>query len=152
MTQVFFYHHERRAFEEVLPKLVGASLERGWRVLIRCESAERADAIDNLLWTFDEASFLPHAQQGDGDPALQPVLITVEEGNANGANALFLIGGAAPPDWSQQIDLTRIALMFDGRDPRMLGAARASWKDAEAAGHEVKYYSDAASGKFELQA
>lgn len=151
MTETLFYHLERRALEDVLPGLVEKSLERGWRALIRCDSAERAEALDNLLWTYDEASFLPHAQQGDGDPAQQPVLITMEEGNANAANILFLVGGAAPPAWDGVADLARVVLMFDGRDAQMLAAARASWKDAKAAGHDVTYWKETAAGRFEKQ-
>ena len=152
MTETLFYHLERRALEDVLPGLIEKTLERGWRALIRCDSAERAEAIDNLLWTYDDQSFLPHAQQGDGDGARQPVLITVEEANANAANVLFLVGGATPPAWSEKNDLTRIVLMFDGRDPAMLSSARAAWKDAKAAGHEATYWKEMPSGKFEKQA
>jgi DNA polymerase-3 subunit chi len=152
VTEALFYHLERRALEDVLPGLIEKTLERGWRALIRCDSAERADAIDNLLWTYDDQSFLPHAQQGDGDSARQPVLITVEEANANAANVLFLVGGAAPPAWNETNDLTRIVLMFDGRDPAMLSSARAAWKDAKAAGHEATYWKEMPSGKFEKQA
>ncbi|HWA02774.1 MAG TPA: DNA polymerase III subunit chi [Rhizomicrobium sp.] len=151
MTEALFYHLERRALEDVLPGLVEKSLERGWRALIRCDSAERAEALDRLLWTYEEASFLPHAQQGDGDPARQPVLITMEEGNANAANILFLVGGAAAPAWDGVAGLARVVLMFDGRDAQTLAAARASWKDAKAAGHDVTYWKETPAGRFEKQ-
>jgi DNA polymerase-3 subunit chi len=152
MTETLFYHLERRSLEDVLPGLIEKTLERGWRALIRCDSAERAEALDTLLWTYDDASFLPHAQQGDGDSARQPVLVTVEEGNANAANVMFFVGGANPLAWDTVNDLTRVVLMFDGRDAQMLGAARASWKDAKAAGHDVTYWKEMPSGKFEKQA
>ena len=100
MTETLFYHLERRSLEDVLPGLIEKTLERGWRAVIRCESAERAEAVDALLWTYDDASFLPHAQAGDGDTAHQPVLITVEDTNANAANVMFVVGGAAPPVWN----------------------------------------------------
>src|SRR3569832_208150 len=93
MTETLFYHLERRAVEDVLPGLIERTLERGWRAAIRCESAERVDAIDNLLWTYDDASFLPHAQAGDGNPARQPVLITVEDVFLFVVFVLFLFGG-----------------------------------------------------------
>jgi DNA polymerase-3 subunit chi len=151
MTETLFYHLERRSLEDVLPGLIEKTLERGWRAVIRCESAERAEAVDTLLWTYDDASFLPHAQAGDGDTAHQPVLITVEDTNANAANVMFVVGGAAPPVWSDVSDLTRIVLMFDGRDTQALGQARTFWKDAKAAGHDVTYWKEMPSGKFEKQ-
>ena len=153
MTETLFYHLERRALEEILPGLVEKSLERGWRALIRTDSAERSDALDSLLWTYDEQSFLPHAQGGDGEAARQPVLITVEEENPIGAKILFCVGGAQPSDWSDArlSDLARIVLMFDGRDSAALNAARQAWKAAMASGHEVTYWKESPSGKFEKQ-
>ncbi|HEY0105305.1 MAG TPA: DNA polymerase III subunit chi, partial [Rhizomicrobium sp.] len=60
MTETLFYHLERRSLDDVLPGLIEKTLERGWRAVIRAESSERADAIDNLLWTYDDQTFLPH--------------------------------------------------------------------------------------------
>ena len=151
MTETLFYHLERRALDDVLPALVTRTLERGQRVLIKAESADRASAIDNLLWTYDDQSFLPHAQQGDGDAAGQPVLITVEEGNPNSAQIFFYVGGAQPADWQALNDLARIVLLFDGRDADSLAGARAAWKAALAAGHDVTYWKETPSGKFEKQ-
>ena len=151
MTETLFYHLERRSLDDVLPGLLEKTLERGWRAVIRTESSERADAIDNLLWTYNDQTFLAHAQSGDGNPKRQPVLITVEDENPNGANVLFCVGGATP-SWKSVGDLTRVVLMFDGRDEAMLSTARAAWKDAKAAGHDVTYWKESPSGKFEKQA
>ena len=79
------------------------------------------------------------------------MLITVEHGNPNAANVLFLVGGAGA-DWSATAELTRIVMMFDGRDADALGRARAAWKDAKAAGHDVTYWKESPAGKFEKQA
>ena len=151
MTETLFYHLERRGLDDVLPGLVEKSLERGWRAVIKTDSAERSDALDSLLWTYDEQNFLAHAQSGDGDPARQPVLITVEDENPNGAKILFCVGGTAPADWSALSALDRVVLLFDGRDPRMLDQARGAWKEAKSAGHAVTYWKESPSGKFEKQ-
>ncbi len=152
MTETLFYHLERRSLDDVLPGLIEKTLDRGWKALIRVESAERADAIDTRLWTYNDG-FLPHAQLGDGDAARQPVLITVEEGNPNTANVLFLVGGAEPPAWDGEAAkaFIRIVLIFDGRDASAVETARAAWKDAKAAGHDVTYWKESPTGKWELQ-
>jgi DNA polymerase-3 subunit chi len=150
VAETLFYHLERRALDDVLPGLVQKSLERGWRALICADSAERAEAIDTLLWTFDDQSFLPHAHRGDGDTARQPVLVGMETGNDNGAQIMFCVGSVAP-DWNAVAALSRIVLMFDGRDEAALASARAAWKDAKAAGHDVTYWKETPSGKFEKQ-
>jgi len=153
MSEVLFYHLERRGLDDVLPGLVEKTRERGMRALIRAESSDRAGAIDSLLWTYDDQSFLPHAQQGDGEGADQPVLITVEGGNPNGAQLLFLVGGAEAPDWSSDAAkaFARIVLLFDGRDPEALQMARAAWKGAKAASHDVTYWKETPTGKWEKQ-
>ena len=153
MTETLFYHLERRSLEDVLPGLVEKSLERGWRAVIRTDSAERSEVLDNLLWTYDEQSFLAHAQSGEGEAVRQPVLITVEEENPNSAQILFCVGGAGPSDWGNQslAALARIVLLFDGRDDAALSAAREAWKSAKASGHDVTYWKESPSGKFEKQ-
>jgi DNA polymerase III subunit chi len=153
VSEVLFYHLERRGLDDVLPGLVERTRDRGLRALIRAESSDRAGAIDALLWTYDDQSFLPHAQRGDGEAADQPVLITVEEGNPNGAQLLFLVGGAEPPDWggAGTKAFARIVLLFDGRDPMALAAARTAWKDAKAAQHDVTYWKETPAGKWEKQ-
>jgi DNA polymerase-3 subunit chi len=151
MTETLFYHLERRSLEDILPGLVEKSLARGWRAAIKTDSSERSDALDSLLWTYDDQSFLAHAQLGDGEAAGQPVLISVEEGNPNSAQIFFYVGGALPGDWKSLSDLARVVLMFDGRDGAALAAARGAWKDATAAGHDVTYWKESPSGKFEKQ-
>ena len=151
MTETLFYPLDRRSLDDVLPGLVEKSRARGWKALIRADTADRADAIDTVLWTYDEESFLAHAQVGDGEATLQPVLITVEEGNPNSAEIAFYVGGAGPSDWSGVGDLARIVLVFEGRDDAALANARAAWKEAKAAGHDVTYWKETPSGKFETQ-
>jgi len=151
MTETLFYHLERRELNDVLPGMIEKSLERGWRAVIRTDSSERSDALDTLLWTYNDQSFLAHAQSGDGDPKRQPVLITVEDENPNGAQILFLVGGVTPAAWDGLGDLARIVLMFDGRDSNALAAARTAWKDARAAGHDVTYWKESPAGRFEKQ-
>ena len=151
MTETLFYHLERRSLEEILPGLVEKSLQRGWRAAIKTDTSERSDALDTLLWTYDDQSFLPHAQLGDGEARDQPVLITVEAGNPNAAQIFFYVGGAQPADWAELNGLARVVLLFDGRDAAALASARAAWKEAKGAGHDVTYWKETPSGKFEKQ-
>jgi len=152
LSEALFYHLERHRLEDVLPGLVERTLGRGWRALIRVESADRAAAIDALLWTYNDESFLPHAIAGDGDVAHQPVLITVEEDNANHATVLFLAGGAVVSDWAlSAAAFDRIVMLFEGRDPEALDYARDAWKRAKGAGLDVTYWKENVAGKWEKQ-
>jgi len=153
VTEVLFYHLDRKALEDVLPALMERTLERKWKALVKCESADRAAALDALLWTYDDQSFLPHAQLGDGDATRQPILIGTEDGNENAANVLFLVGGASPPAWNGDLtrSLARVVVLFDGRDEEALAAARKERKNAKNVGHEVTYWKQSAAGKWEKQ-
>jgi DNA polymerase-3 subunit chi len=150
MSEILFYHLERSSLEEVLPGLIERSLQRDWRVVVRTESAERAQAIDMLLWTWNEESFLPHAQLGDGNAAAQPVLITVEGGNPNQATVLFLAGGATLDNWNE-ICFPRVVFLFDARDAGTLSTARSIWKTAKELGHDATYWRQSVQGRWEKQ-
>ena len=45
MTEVFFYHLEHQSLDRILPRLLQASISRGWRVVVQTGSAERAEAL-----------------------------------------------------------------------------------------------------------
>lgn len=154
MSEVLFYHAERASLEEVLPGLLERTRERGWKALVRVGSDERAAALDTHLWTYKEEGFLPHGLAQDAHPAEQPILLTSRDGNANQAEVLFLADGAEPTDWAaaEIKERTRVVLIFDGRDPAAVDAARAQWTQAKAAGHEVTYWQQSPAGKWEKRA
>jgi DNA polymerase III subunit chi len=147
MAELWFYHLERSEMERALPPLLEKCLQRGWRALIRGGVQERLDALDDTLWTYRDESFLPHAREGD--PARQPIWLTTDGGNPNGAQVLFLIDGAEPGDLSA---FERTCLVFDGRDQAALESARLRWKAAKEAGITASYWRESASGKWEKQA
>ena len=149
VTEVYFYHLERRTLEEVLPTLLERSLERGWRAAVQAASEERVEALDTLLWTYREESFLPHGTRRDGNPAMQPVYLTASEDNPNGATVRFLVDGAAAGDLSAY---ARVVYLFDGRDATALDQARAQWAAAKAAGSEVTYWQQSPEGRWEKRA
>ncbi|HEY4263865.1 MAG TPA: DNA polymerase III subunit chi [Micropepsaceae bacterium] len=153
MSETLFYHLERRTLEDVLPGLLERTRERDWRALVRVGSAERMEALDAHLWTYSEQTFLAHGTAAEGHKSRQPIYLTTEEENPNLAQVLFLVGGAMPPDWGAPslAQFVRIVLMFDGRDPEALTAARAAWRGAKDAGHAVTYWKESPSGKWEKQ-
>jgi len=154
MTEVLFYQLEHKSLEDVLPGLLEKTRERGWKALVRAGSEERIAALDAHLWTYREESFLPHGLDRDAHPAEQPILLTARAGNPNSAEVLFLVDGSAPEAWDggEAAAAARIVLIFDGRDPAALDTAREQWKAAKSSGHEVTYWQQAASGKWEKRA
>lgn len=154
MIEVWFYHLTSRTLDEALPSLLVKTLERGWRAVVQAGSEERAAAIDTHLWTFRPDAFLPHGRAADGFAERQPVYVTALAERPNAADVLFLVDGAQPPAWSDAALLAyrRVALVFDGRAEDSLAEARAAWKDAKAAGHDVAYWQQDENGRWEKKA
>jgi DNA polymerase-3 subunit chi len=146
MTEVLFYHLEHQPLERVLPSLVERTLGRGWRAVIQAGSQERVDALDTLLWTYRDDSFLPHGTKRDGDLERQPVLLLLDEANPNAANVRFLVDGAEASEFA---GYDRIVYVFDGYDASAVTRARAQWKTAKTAGCEVTYWRQSKEGKWE---
>ncbi len=145
MTEVLFYHLERKPLEDALPTLLEKSLERGWRCVVQVGSPERRDALDAQLWTYNDASFLPHGTDAQPQPERQPVLLTTSDANANGASVRFLVDGATVADASPYV---RVVHMFDGRDDAAVAAARERWREAKAAGHALTYWQQDETGRW----
>lgn len=143
MTDVFFYHLQARPLEAALPQLLEKCLARGWRCVVQAASPERVEALDQVLWTYDEASFLPHGTNRQPDPDRQPILLTTEETNPNGSAVRFLVEGASIPDLS---GYERVIHLFDGNDSEEIDRARHAWRQARSAGHEVTYWQQVEGG------
>ena len=146
MTEVLFYHLEHQPLERVLPSLVERTLERGWRAVVQAGSEERIEALDTLLWTYREESFLPHGTKRDGDPDLQPVYLTTSEDNPNGATVRFLVDGVPIP--TDAGDYDRVVLLFDGEDEDAVAAARVRWGEAKVQGFAVTYWQPDEQGRW----
>jgi DNA polymerase-3 subunit chi len=150
MTEILFYQLQRQPVEKVLPVLIEKSLERGWRVAVQSSSDERIEALDAHLWTYRDDSFLPHGTYKEGAAAEQPVLLTINDDNPNGAAIRFLLDGSPVPPDAAAYD--RVVLLFDGEDPDALEAARSRWRDAKGQGFDVTYWQADEHGRWQRKA
>ena len=147
--EVLFYHLEHHPLERVLPSLVEKTLERGWRAVIQSGSQERLEAIDTVLWTYRDDSFVPHGMAGAGSAELQPVFLTTGDENPNGAGVRFLIEGATLENLEGYV---RLVYMFDGRDRDAVQQARDEWKRAKSRGWRVTYWQQSEQGGWQKKA
>jgi DNA polymerase-3 subunit chi len=139
----------RQPLDKVLPGLLERTLERGWRAVVQAGSAERVEALDALLWTYADDSFLAHGTAQGGMVERQPIFLTAGEDNPNDASVRFLVDGAA---LTELTGYSRIVYMFDGRDEDALAQARGEWKRAKAAGLSVTYWQQNENGRWEKKA
>lgn len=152
MVDVAFYHLQVASVETALPQLLGKCLERNWRAVVEVGDTRKIAELDDHLWTFADAAFLPHAStvsaNGVPEPTAdrQPIWITGEGDNPNKADVRFFVSGALPPEGDPLDAYQRVILMFDGHDGEAVVGARQVWKRLKGAGHSLSYWQQTDTG------
>mgnify|MGYP005857077747 CR=1 FL=1 len=150
MAEVLFYRLSDAPLEAALPEMLEKALERDWRVLLRAGSAAGAAFLDDLLWRYRDDAFLPHGAAGGPFAERQPILVTAEAANLNGAGVLMLaLGARAGVEEMARFD--RACLLFDAADAAAVEAAREDWRAVVAAGLAAKYWAQE-GGRWTLKA
>ena len=144
-AEIWFYHLESASVEETLPPLVEKCLDRGWRAQILSPSAERLQALDSHLWTWKPNSWLPHHSPGAADGHVAPIQLGDALGEPSVAEAVFLLDGAS---WGPLDGVSRIFVLFDGRDPDTVSQARQQWRVAKEAGLLPTYWRQGEDGRW----
>jgi len=121
-VQVDFYQLAGTPIEAVVPLLATKVLESGQRLLIVVESEHLRNLLDEALWTHDPTSFLPHGQQGEGEPKNQSILLSDTVEAANEAKFVMLADGM----WRDDVlNFERVFYLFDANQ---LDDARNAWR------------------------
>lgn len=149
MTEVHFYHLQKQPLEKALPLLLEKCLERGWKCVVQAASSERVEALDAVLWTYRDDSFLAHSPDREPEAAQNPVVLTSKDVNPNEASVRFLVDGAAAGNLGAY---ERAIYLFDGNDPDAVDAARDNWKEAQGEGFETVYWQQDANGRWQKKA
>jgi DNA polymerase-3 subunit chi len=147
--QISFYHLTATPLERALPKLLEKAYGSGLRTCVWCAGDAQAEQLDQLLWTYDAASFLPHGTMKDAAAEQQPVLLATQPEPTNGANALFVLCGAPAPAASTY---ERLFDLFDGNNAEATASARERWKHYKDAGHNLSYFKQTENGSWEKAA
>jgi DNA polymerase-3 subunit chi len=143
MAEIGFYHLLSTPLERALPRLLERARQQDLRIVVRAGSPERVEHLNSLLWTYDEASFLAHGSQRDGNGPDQPIFLSHKDENPNGATVLFLVDGVEAGDLGT---FARCVDLFDGNDPNAVEAARNRWRTAQSAGHTLTYWQQTGAG------
>ena len=149
MTEILFYHLTESTLEDALPPLLERSLERGWKVVVEAGSEERVTSLNSHLWTYKEDGFLPHGAAMDAYPEEQPVFLSTDAANPNGANVRFHVDGSMPAMVESYI---RVVLMFDGHNNTQTADARTAWKRLKSEGHDLTYWQQNQDRRWEKKA
>ena len=92
---------------------------RDMTVVMLGESGAEAEALDELLWTFSERSFVPHELRRDAPheecSSAAPVQVTADLDGVDAADLLVNLSGNLPGEFAR---FKRIAEVIDGDDDR----------------------------------
>lgn len=143
MTEVSFYHLLHLPLSQALPRLLEKVHGADLRAVIRVGNVNRMKELDEVLWTYQKNSFLPHGSEKGKFLDQQPVYLTTGEDNPAKATVLVLVDNVE----SEMIGAyDRVLELFDGRDQGAVSAARERWKKYKELGHDLTYWQQTEQG------
>lgn len=106
-------------------RLAARAWREGLSVWIRTDDERTSEQLDEALWTFDEASFIPHGTTSlDGD---NPIVVSQAP---SPGTLLINLANSLPEDWDQR---ERIAEIITADDATRQ-AGRGRYRDYQQAG------------------
>jgi DNA polymerase III subunit chi len=142
MTDIRFYHLTATPLDRALPQLLEKASSAGFRTVVKAADDDAVEKLNSLLWTYHADSFLAHGSAADGHAAQQPIYLTTQDENPNGARLLAVTDGSTPT----LEGFERVLDLFDGQDETAVQAARSRWKTYKDAGHALQYWQQTDSG------
>ncbi len=135
MPRADFYLIDKPRFRDdpllLVCELAKKAFDNGQSTLILTRSFEQAEQLDEQLWEFDEAAFIPHQIAGDDDDAITPVLIVAPETHtADRALVINLRDEPAPGLFERVLEVVPA-------DDGERAGSRARWKTYQHAGFVV---------------
>jgi DNA polymerase-3 subunit chi len=103
-------------------RLTEKAWQQGHRVCLYTNSADESAHLDRLLWTFRQASFLPHGVAAESNPEITPILITHRNDIDEEHDLLINLSSGVPEFFSR---FSRLAELIDqDGENRRLGRER----------------------------
>ena len=136
MPRADFYLIAKERFREEPLLLVCELAKRGFAanlpILVLARDAAQAEALDDLLWSFDPDEYLPHQiagmDEGDDDT---PILIATPDMDIPARALLINLRDAAPTGSFDRV------LEVVPADPSARGPLRERWKHYQSLGFEL---------------
>jgi len=116
MTEVDFYildTEDPRQRVQFACRLTDKAYRLGHRVYIHTESAEQTGELDNLLWTFQQNSFIPHSVY-DADSDNPPPVQLGHDSEPDASHAVLINLAPEVPLFFSRFE--RVAELVNGED------------------------------------
>ena len=136
MPRADFYLIDKPRFREepllLVCELARKAFDAGLYTLVLTRDAAQAEALDDLMWSFDPDEYLPHQiagmDEGDDDT---PILISTPDMDIPARTLLINLRDAAPTGSFDRV------LEVVPADPSARGPLRERWKHYQALGFDV---------------
>ena len=125
MTQVDFYvlpENGSLTAHAAVGRIAEKALSRGHQIFVQVKDEAAAIRLHESLWTFREASFLPHAIAGQDDG--EPLVIGWEDPPVEHDDVLINTTGAVPGHFARFSRLAEIV----APDAATIAASREAWR------------------------
>lgn len=135
MTQVDFYilpSESDRERQQFACRLTEKAFKLGHKVYIHSRDAEQAAAMDKLLWSFRNSSFVPHALQHDASD--EPVIIGFEQPPTTFSEVMINLSHDVPGFFSRFERVTEVVVT----DPLITEATRENYRFYRDRGYPLK--------------
>jgi DNA polymerase-3 subunit chi len=135
MTRVGFYVVQAAARQDrllVAARLADKAFARGHRIFINAADEDQARSLDELLWSFRPASFLPHGLLGE--ELADTIAIGWGQEPTRYNDLLINLQLGIPPFFSR---FKRVAEVVT-QDPDSLAALRRSWTFYKERGYQLE--------------
>lgn len=142
---VFYKARNKDELQSMICMLCAAYYAKGDRVLVQFSDAELYTQLDNLLWTYEDCSFLPHGKADKVFASELPILLTMGGENVNNAEILVVVAGA---DLAQMKEKNvenfykEIVVAFDNSDPKQVEIARAQWAQLKQKNYQMYFHKE----------
>ena len=138
MARADFYLIQKERFREDPLLLVCELAKRGYAaslpMLILARDSAQAEALDDLLWSFEDDAYLPHQIAGDDEDELCPILIAAPEMDVPARPLLVNLRDEVPAGSFDRV------LEVVPADPSARGPLRERWKHYQSLGFELNKY------------
>lgn len=145
---VSFYHLLSSPLEKALPKLLEKIYGMGKRSVVVCDTEERLAEMNMILWTFSQSAFLPHGTAREGFAEDQPIWLTTQVENPNGASVLIITNHQIVSNFD---GFERCLDFFNGQDQESLEKARTRWRHYKTNAFSLAYWQQMQDGSWEKQ-
>ena len=138
MARADFYLIQKERFREDPLLLVCELAKRGYAanlpMLVLARDSAQAEALDDLLWSFEDDAYLPHQVAGDDEDELCPILIATPEMEVPARPLLVNLRDGVPAGTFDRV------LEVVQADPSSRGPLRERWKHYQSLGFELNKY------------